>query len=238
VRGVFHRHFLALLLFSMLCASPAFANGVVTTISNGVAKTGTVTGSGHDDYTYTAQSGGSLLVTAGETGAHDDNFVLTIDRTTPGGDVRGTGKTYSVTLAEQNVSEGNWVLKVLRADGGNTGGAYKITLVQIPGASGTAMSNGHTYDGSVGGGEIDVYTFTGAAGVNRTVTLTRTDENGAVPGMSVYTPTGAPIANMSCASSCPQDVQVAADGTYTVLVSRQGDSAAAGAYSISVKNSN
>ncbi len=240
MRIAFHgRYISALLILILLRAYPAHANGVHGTITNGETKNGSVTGTGHDEYTFTADRGSSFVAVAGETGIHDDNFVVGLERVAPGGKGRGTGKTYFARLVEQNAAEGTWTLKVIRADGGNTGGAYALTLVQLPGASGTAMSNGQTYDGSVERSGINVYTFTGVAGHGRALTLNRTGETGIVPEMSVYTPAGVLMSGVACYSGgCAQSVPVAANGTYSVLVSGYGESAAAGAYTLSVSDSN
>jgi hypothetical protein len=227
---------LALLLI-LLGTYSAHANGVSSSIRSGASKTGTVTGTGHDEYTFTVTAGSAFVAVVGETGIHDKSFVPQIERIAPGGASRGGGTPLQARLEEQNAAEGTWTLRVSRADGGKSGGTYALTLVQLPGAAGTAMSTAHDYSGNIANGGIDVYTFTGTAGHKKTLTIKRTGDSGLTPEISVYTPAGMLDGGGGCENSCDQDVSTAA-GTYTVLVSRFDDSSASFAYTLSVNDKN
>ena len=217
---------------SLLVVQPA--NAATPTIANGEIKTGTITGAGSESYTISVPAGGgSFVVSAGETGSHTKGFVPEIDLVAPGGNAgAGLGKPYFTNIEQDNAAEGKWTVKVSRADGGQSGGGYALKLIQIPGATGTALTGDSS--GSIVRGGIDVWTFTGTAGHTATLTLARTGGKGFYPKISVFTPAGAAAGGVTCSDSCAQDFAITAAGTWTVLVSKFDGNDETGTYTLSI----
>ena len=125
-RAVWHRcllwllvRFLPLVILTCLNTSPAQANGVTGTIGNGQTVTGNVTGDGFDTYTITSPIGGSSFVLSiGETGIHDTNFLPAIDLTGPGSSTPGVARPLNAKLEEINAAAGTWTVNVRRGDRG------------------------------------------------------------------------------------------------------------------------
>jgi hypothetical protein len=247
-RAVWHRsllwllvRFLPLVILTCCGVHPAQANGASGTISNGQTVTGNVTGEGFDTYTITSPLGGSSFVLSiGETGIHDQNFLPAIDLTDPGSSTRGVARPLNAKLEEINAAAGTWTVNVRRGDeGGTSGGSYALTLVQVPvaagGTIGSAMSPDGSTSGSITRGSVDVRTFNGVAGHKATLTVSGTDKSGFFPEISVITPTGDPAAGFGCVDGCSQDFPITAEGIYTVIVSKGDDNDVTGNYTLSVK---
>ena len=216
---------------------PAHANGVSSQITSGEAKTGTLSGEGFDTYSFPAAAGGMIMAVVSETGVHDDNFIIGVERTEPGGASRGKWKTYSTEMEDEGTKQGTWTFKVSRAEHGATGtGGYKFNVVQVPVAGATAMSAGQNYDGSLAQGDIKAYSFAGTAGQARTLTLSQTSGNGYPPKLSVYAADGTLIVGKGCTPACETTVQTAANGTYTVLLTRYDEGGDASGYRLSVNS--
>lgn len=228
-----------LLALVLLIAPPAHANGVKGTIANGQTVTGTVTGNGSDSYTFKAPAGGSFVASVGETGIHDRSFLPEIVLTGPGSSsTRGVAKALNVKVEQINAAAGTWTVKVNRGDaGGNSGGRYALTLVQVPVAAsakvGSAISGGST-SGSITRGSVAVHTFKGVAGHKATLTIDG-GKDGFFPEISVFTPTGGLAAGFGCDTGCSQDVSLTTGGIYTVVVSKADDNDVTDTYKLSVK---
>jgi hypothetical protein len=228
---------------SLLIVQPAKA--ATPTIANGETKTGTVTarvtgpttGAGIDSYTLNVPAGGgSFVLSVAESGAHDNGFTPQLDIFTPDGTWGPThGQLIYARLEQDNAAAGDWIVKVSRADSHNTGGGYSLKLIQVPGATGTAMNSGQDYSGSNTRGGIDVYTFSGTAGHAATVTLTKTGDNGFLPEAAVFTPSGGSAGSISCPTSCSEGVAIGAAGTYTLLVWKNDIRDVTGTYKVSVR---
>jgi len=244
-----HGRILSLSLLSVLfltswSVQTAHANGVKTTISNGKAVTGTLTGNGFDTYTFKVTAGSSFVVSVGETGPHDATFMPRIDLVAPGGiDGPGIWAPLHARLVETNAAEGTWSVKVSRAEaGGTTGGTYALTLIELPGAlppsggiAGGAMSTGAN-SGSNVRGQVDVWTFDGVAGQTKTLTLSQTGGAGFFPEINVFAPTGNDAGGLDCVTSCSLDVSIKTSGVYTVLAWRKDSADATGKYTLSVND--
>ncbi len=227
----------SLLIFACASVNPAHANSVSSKITSGVAKTGTLSGASVDTYSFAAAAGGTMVAVVSETGAHDENFIVGMARTEPGGVSRGNWKTYSAELVDQGTTEGTWTYKISRAEKGTSGsGSYKLNVMQVPYAGATAMNPGQNYDDSLAQGDIKAYSFTGAAGQAKTLTLSQTSGSGYPPKLSVYDPSGNLITGKGCTPSCTETVQTAANGTYTVLLMRYDQASDASGYSLSVNS--
>jgi hypothetical protein len=218
----------------------AHANGVSSSILSGDTKTGTVTGTGVDSYTFRATAGSAFVANVAETGTHDATFIPKLDLLAPGGGGTGNANTLFTRLLQFNAAEGTWTIKVSRGDDkGLTGGTYALTLVQVPGAGhGTALARGRAYSGSYSRSTVDVYTFAGVTGHAATLTLTPTDETGSAPEITVFTPSGDMAGRRQCITSCDQDVATDSAGTYTVLVWKHDANDVAGTYTLTVNDKN
>jgi len=227
----------SLLILASAGVNPAHADGVSSTITSGVAKTGTLSGAGVDTYTFSAAAGGTMVAVISETGPHDENFIVGMERTTPGGASRGKWKTYSSELVDQGTTQGTWTYKISRAEHGATGtGGYKFTVMQLPVAGATAMTPRQSYDDALALGDIKVYRFSGTAGQAQTLTLNQTSGAGYPPKIMVFDPAGNLISAKGCAPSCEAKVQTAANGTYTAVLTRYDEGVDASGYSLSVNS--
>lgn len=215
---------------------PAHANGVSGKISNGQTVTGQITGSGSDSHSFKVTAGSAFFVTVSETGTHDQNFVPQIDLIGPGsGNGRGIARPLYARVTQHEATEGTWEVKVRRNDGGNTGGSYALTLVQVPGGKGTPLTSGVNSSGTITRGGVDVWTFSGTAGHTAKLTLTPTGGAGFAPEAFVFAPSGGQSGGISCdTGSCSQDIATVTDGKYTVTVWKADDNDVAGAYTLSV----
>src|SRR6202158_4421932 len=230
----------ALAVLTCWNAQPVHADGVTGTIDGGQTVTGNITGSGSDSFSFKVAAGVTFVASLGETGNHDTHFVPKIDLVPPGsGEGRGVAHPLNARLEEINAAGGTWTIKVSQAkEGYATGGAYALTLLQTPGATGTAMTAGKTYSGSNVRGKVDVYTFDGVAGHTATLTLSPTGGNGFYPESYIFEPTGGLAGGVGCAASCQKDVPLKASGTYTVMVWKVDGVDVTGAYSLSVNDKN
>jgi hypothetical protein len=231
--------FLPVVILSCLSITPAHADGVSGTISNGETKSGTVTETGVDSYSFTIpKDGGSFVVSVGETGVHDPHFVPMIDLVKPGGiDKRGMARSLQERLEETKAAAGPWTVKISRLGGnGTSGGAYALTLIQVPGATGTDISSGAVFHGSNVRGQVDVWTFSGVAGHTKTMSLNAAGGTGFIPEVHVFAPSGAFAIGVSCGRNCEQDLPVTETGKYTVMAWKYDSNDVTGAYALSVND--
>src|ERR1700716_392755 len=70
--------FLSLLMLTCGSVNTAHANGVNDTIGNGEVKTGTVTTTGVDTYTFQVNTAGNIFLSDGEVGTHAFDPVVKI----------------------------------------------------------------------------------------------------------------------------------------------------------------
>lgn len=218
---------------------PAHANGVNSSISSGDTKTGTVTGSGHDDYTFRVAQGTTFVVSLGETGVHDSNFLPQLEVRAPG-QAMGTweGRPYYTRKQITNAAAGDWKIIVSRTDSDqSSGGTYALKLVAVAGDGATAMSQGQEKTGTNTRGGLDAYSFSGTAGQTKRLTLARTGGEGFAPEVYVFGPNGEDIGSVYCAEGCSMDVATG-NGTYTAMVWKNDDHDVTGSYSLSVGNAN
>jgi hypothetical protein len=230
--------FLPFAVLTVLALNSAYASGVSSQTTSGIPKTGTVSGTAVDTYTFSAAAGGTMVAVVSETGAHDENFIVGIERTTPDGISRGIWNPYSVEMVDPGTKAGAWTYKVSRAEHGNSGsGGYKFNVIQIPYAGATAMNAGQGHNDTLAEGDIKVYSFTGTAGQAKTLSLNQTSGNGYPPKLAIFDPAGNLITGKGCTPSCTETVQTASTGTYTVLLTRydHGSGDASG-FSLSVNS--
>ena len=122
-------------------------------------------------------------------------------------------------------------------------GDYNLTLAKAPGAftltggdQGGAMASGTSYDGQLYLGDLDIWTFTAAAGAHLVVTATEgVAGSDLTPWIRIVGPTGALVVNQANAASVQGQFTAPATGTYTVIVTTDDPGFdAVGSYSIMV----
>lgn len=230
--------FLPLVILTVSGVDPAHANEVSSQITSGVTKTGALSGAAADIYTFQAAAGGTMVAVVSETGAHDENFIIGIERKEPGGASRGKWNPYSVELVDQGTTAGKWTYKVSRAEKGTSGGGgYKLNIIQLPYAGATAMNPGEGHDDTLAEGDVKVYSFTGTAGQAKTLALNQTSGTGYPPKLTIYDPSGNLITGKGCTPSCQETVKTESTGTYTVLLTRYDHGGDASGYRLSVNSS-
>ncbi len=237
MRKVFSRSRLWVLLpcLVVLSSGIAPARAAAVAIANGDTKTGTVTADGVHGYTIRAAAGSAIVLSVSETGNHDEGFTPQLDFKLPDGTWGiGHGQQMYARLEQTRAAEGDWTVNVSRADGHQTSSGYSLKLIQIPGATGTAMSTGRDYSGSITRGGVDVYTFTGTAGRTATVNLTKTGNNGFMPEYEVFSPSGIDVGSLSCPTNCAEDFAISEAGTWTILVWKNDPNDVTGTYKVSV----
>jgi hypothetical protein len=228
----------SLLILASASVNPARADGVSGAISNGQTVSGTVTGSGHDDYSFSSSQGGTFIVSLGETGNHDQHFVPQLEVIPPGAIAgQSEARPYYTNRQVVKAAAGKWTLRVSRLDSNDTsGGTYTLKLA-VAGGAGTALTPDQDKSGSNTRGDMDVYTFAGTSGHTARVTLNPTSGNHFAPEVDVFGPDGALANGMWCAARCSFDVPTT-NGTYTVTALKHDDSDVTGTYTLSVSNAN
>lgn len=233
-------------MIALTCAGvgPAHADGVNAVISSGKTVTGRIASrSGFDTYTFTVPvAGSSFVLGLAETGPHDETFVPSLALTDPAGHLSGKGRLVSEVVSIPNAAEGKWIVKVDRHNYGSTGGAYALTLIEIPGAivgsagaPAVALTPGRSYPQSSLPGQLNVFNFQGVAGHKMTLSLDPAAGSEVFPQVAIFAPGGGPAGGVGCNKGCSQDFTAAASGTYTIVAWRIDDSAVTGTYSLSVK---
>jgi hypothetical protein len=233
--------FLPLVILTSLSVAPAQANGVAGTVANGRTVNGTITGKGSDTYTLKVAAGSAFVVAVAETGPRDPSFIPRIDVIAPGAtEGPGSAHPFYASFVQPNAAEGTWTFKVSRAGGGTTGGSYSLTLLTTPGAVAAdhAMAPGQPYSGSNARGQLEAWTFNGAAGRAKTLTVNLTGGNGFDAEALVFSPTGDLAGGFGCGEGAcaSHDVPIKANGTYTIIVRKTDGEDVTGAYSLSVND--
>ncbi len=238
---------LSLLILASWRVQAAHADGVNAVISSGKTVTGQIaSASGSDTYTFEVPvAGTSFVLDLAETGPHDESFMPSLNLTDPAGHQSGKGHVGSQVISIPDAAEGKWSVKVDRHNSGSTGGAYALTLIEIPGAiagsdgaPAVALSAGTSYPESSTPGQLSVFTFQGVAGQKMTLSLDPAAGDVVFPQVAIFGPGGGAAGGVACNKGCAQDFTAATSGTYTIVAWRIDDSQATGTYSLSVAASN
>jgi hypothetical protein len=227
--------------------APARADGVNAVINSGKTVTGRIaSASGFDTYTFKVPvAGASFILDLAEAGSHDESFIPSLNLTDPAGHMSGKGRVGSQVISIPMAAEGKWTVKVDRHKFGSTGGAYVLTLIEIPGAiagsGGTpaiALTPGTSYPQSSTPGQLSAFTFQGVAGQKMTLSLDPAVGSGVFPQAAIFAPGGGPAGGVACNKGCSQDFTTATGGTYTIVAWRTDNNEVTGTYSLSVVGSN
>ncbi|MBV6520406.1 MAG: hypothetical protein MNPFHGCM_00513 [Gemmatimonadaceae bacterium] len=216
-------------------------------IANGAVQSGTITVGDIDRWTFQANQGDYLALSAGELSGSD--FSPWIRLVSPSGKL--LGNTWNSVVAQINAAApetGNYTVAIASADGGNDGtGTYNLTLAKGPGAfvvqpgdQGGAISNGVQNGAIAAGGDLDMWSVTATQGSPLSLTVTETSGTpDYTPWIRLVSPTGALVGNAWNASSAAVNLTAPVTGTYTIVLgTADGGNDATGSYTLSVSGVN
>ncbi len=195
---------------------------LLAAIASGQTATGSIGVVGEtDEYTFSANTGDTIAVAIGDTGnaPYDPMITIIAPDATTFDSAFGEVGTNAFKVATQT---GTYTIRVTDRLNTQTGN-YALTLAKIPGThqaggdSGTIVS-GEYRTGTIGLGDIDIYTIQGTAGGQLIAAIGDTGATAFTPEIVAYSPTGTQLtfgfgdagANMFTATST--------SGTYTVVV--------------------
>jgi hypothetical protein len=196
-------------------------------MTNGANHTGVIQRADLDMWSFAANGGDSVIVSAGEVGA-DSPFYPWIRLYGPTGAL--IGSSYGVLGAEITAaapSTGTYTVVVDSADTGHSAtGSYTLTLAKMAGAfvvpagdEGGAMTSGANNVGVIQRADLDMWSFTAGGGDSLVVSI---GELGAdspfYPWIRLYGPTGALIGSSYGVLGGEISATAPASGTYTVVV--------------------
>jgi len=209
-------------------------------VTNGGGHQGTIEVGDLDPWTIPASAGDRIAFQVAKlTGGA--GFTPMIELFGPDGARIGvdSGGT-AARLDAQAATTGTYTLLV--SDLNRTGsGTYELRPAQIPGAftvgtgdEGGATTDGANQNGTISVGDLDLWTFTAAAGDLVTVQITELTGGAAFqPMIELFTPGGERKRVASGATGATFDVAVEVPGTYTVLVS-DANKTGSGTYQLQV----
>lgn len=228
-----------------ITVSPGDEGGPLT---NGGTFTGSVHQGDLDVWTFTAATGDSLVVRAGEVtdAGGTGGFTPALRLYGPNGSLLDSDAG-NVNAVEVNATAAqSGVYAVVVSDGGSYidgSGTYRLHLVQSPGAvvvsagdEGGPLASGGLYLGTIHMGDLDAWTFTAAAGDRILVRAGESTENGGTggftPALRLYGPNGGLLGNEAGNVNAVEiEATAAQSGVFNVVVSDGGSYAdGAGTY--------
>lgn len=206
-------------------------------MSNGDNHSGRIEIGDLDMWSFSADQGDSLIVTAGEvpvgSGTPDPGFVPWVRLYNPLGVLLAQhwGPLVGAVAATANLT-GTYTVVVGTADaGGDATGDYILRLVRVPGAfvvpqndHGGPLTNGGNHLGRIEIGDLDVWSFTANQGDALIVSAGEipvgpsTPDPGFVPWIRLYNPLGVLVAQHWGSLVGIVDATANLTGTYTVVV--------------------
>lgn len=160
-----------LFLFVLISAEPLWA----ITVTSGQLVTSTIaTPADRDTYSFAAAAGDSINVSVGDT-HYDAYFYPMVKLYAPDGTQLGSNYgSNGAWLGHRATATGTYTAVVLDAFTGS-GGDYLFTMVKAPGAQsdpdGRAIQSGEVISRLLVVGDMDVFTFTAAAGDSISVSV-------------------------------------------------------------------
>ena len=156
-------------LLAIFCPRVANAQGP---IASGEARDGAISVAGEvDSWTLTASSGDNIVLRIGKLTDGGNDFDPSIRLYGPDGTLLGSEDNGSLAseVAVKATSSGTFT--VLVSDGGSGGvvgtGTYRLYFAKAPGAfvipngdDGGPLTNGGNHDGTIGLGDLDLWSFT------------------------------------------------------------------------------
>jgi hypothetical protein len=203
------------------------------TLTDGGIFSGTIAANTTNSYTFTANSGDSVVVRVGEL-TSSGNFDPWLQVYGPDGMLAGSGTVAGATAEEVALTATNGgTFTVLVSDGNYGGfsgsGNYELNYVTLPGDlvvssgdEGGPMINGELNTGKITIGDLDAWTFTAKSGDSVVVRVGELTSAGNFdPWLRVYGPDGVLAGSGTIAGATTEEVALTATngGTFTVLVS-------------------
>lgn len=218
------------------CPQPSFANGVEGKIDSLKKVSGVITGTGVDKYTLKASRKKAFVVTVSETGEHTPGFSPALKIFGPDKKpVTWGAREYFFRIPLNNPADGEWTLEVSRADNGEAGGNYELSMAEAPGTGGLPMKFNKVYPGTITRGSVDVYTMQGAPDRGGEFKLTSRGGPDFMPEIFAVYPDGSMMGGMSCPESCEMMAALMPSGVHTIFVWRNDASDAKGDYTVTTK---
>jgi trimeric autotransporter adhesin len=199
-------------------------------LGNGSLHTGSIVTAGQvDSWTFTANAGQRIAVHIGEIVDNND-FRPWIRVQAPNASIVGSAFGTDATALSDIVAAttGTYTVLVASADSGFDGtGTYRLTMTKTPGPiavspadQGGPLTNGGIHTGQISQGDLDVWTFTAAAGERIAVHIGEiTDTDDFRPWIRVWAPNGATLGSAFGTDATAQsDLIAPVTGTYLVLV--------------------
>jgi len=213
-------------------------------MTNGLTYAGNLPVGDVDQWKFSATQGDYVVVSMGETAGTAD-FTPWIRVISPSGAV--VSNTWNALVAQggfQAPLTGTYTVIATTGDAGNDGtGSYTMTLAKGPGPMQTSvgdqggnMSNGLTYTGNIGMGDVDQWKFNATQGDFVALSMGEvTGEADFTPWVRVVAPNGAVVGNSWNAAAAQVGFAATLTGTYTVIVA-SGDAGndATGSYQLTL----
>jgi hypothetical protein len=195
--------------------------------TSGTTRSATVSVGDIDIFTIGGVAGGTLMATAAETVAGSP-LTPTLELYSPtGARLTSSANAAGLTLTSFNLAATGTYTVVVRDNFGSGTGGYGLTVASIgtgiaqdPGGDAGPTTSGTTRTGSLGVGDIDLFTINGTAGGTLMATAAETVAGSPLtPTLELYSPTGARLTSSANASGLTlTSFNLAATGTYTVVV--------------------
>jgi hypothetical protein len=223
--------------------SPGDQGGPLT---NGSNHTGDIHIGDLDMWSFTASAGDSIIVSVGETGVDTALFPWIRLRGPAGQDLGSSFGGLVGQIAIAAPASGSYTVVVGTGDSGlDAEGSYTLTLAKGPGAftispgdQGGVMTNGVNHTGDIHIGDLDLWSFTAAAGEALTVSIGETGADSAFfPWIRLRSPTGQDLGSSFGVLAGQINANATVAGIYTVVVS-SADSGldATGTYTLTIAN--
>jgi VCBS repeat protein len=198
-------------------------------LTNGGNHPGHITVADLDIWSFTANTGDSVVLGLGEFNEND--FLPGIRLYAPDGTlVAADGGTVAARVTYTAAQTGTYLVVVLDANINTPDGTadYQLHLAKIPGSfivpagdEGGTLLNGSHRTGTITLGDSDLWTFTASVGSSFTVSLGRLSDTsgGFLPEIRLYRPDGSLLVRDAGVSSAKVVINSAdQSGTYTVVV--------------------
>ena len=197
-------------------------------MTNGVMHTGTVSTGDLDLWTFTANSGDSLVVRMGEI-TDTNTFTPYVRLYGPSGVLLGASlNSVAAEVSARATNSGTFLVVVGDGNGNLSGsGDYRLTLgktgssIEVaPGDEGGPLSPGVNPEGVITVGDLDVYAFTACSGENITLQLDELMDNGNFnPWLRLYGPDGVLIRSVSGSTTAQASLTATNSGYFIAIVS-------------------
>ena len=211
-------------------------------IASGETRGGAIAAGDLDVFTFYAAAGDSIRAAVGDTS--NTNFTPQIELYAPNGtrvtwDFEGVGTDVTALSITQS---GTYTI-VVSDYGSNDTGNYSLSMaraqatVQRFGADDGSIVSGQTRNGSVGLGDIDVFTFYATAGDTIRAALGDRSNSNFTPQIELYAPNGTRLTwDFDGVATDISALSIAQSGEYTLVVTDYGSNDA-GTYNLTLSGS-